>query len=308
MPYLVYIVIRIFLQAHGETRPALIATLVANVVNATLCALLVRGDDALKWAHLRPLGLPRLGTLGAGLATSAGSIVLAAIILASVWRHKPAAAHDVVPLKVVFGLGLPIALGLVVETGIFSLLGLIVGRLGSHTVSAHQISLGLASFTFMGALGVAGATAVRVGHAVGAGVSPRRAGLLGLALGTCIMMLGALVFTLFPRWLVGLFTSDREVIGTGTQLLYIAAVFQLFDGLQIVAAGALRGAGDVRFAFLMSLTSHWLIGLPLALVLAFGLRFGVEGLWWGLTVGLATNSALLIARFLRITKGEIARV
>ncbi|WP_437572174.1 MATE family efflux transporter [Sorangium sp. So ce542] len=307
-PFLAHLAYRTFLQAHGETRPALVASVAANVVNAALCGLLVRGDDMLAWLRLPPVGLPRLGALGAGLATSAGSLVLAAVVLRAARRRTSAPPRERVATGAVFRLGVPIGLHLLVGSGAFAVLGMIVGRLGAATVSAHQIALGLASFTFMGALGVAGATSVRVGHAIGAGAPPRRPALLGLALGASVMTCGALLFALAPRRLVGLFTSDAEVLNIGVQLLHVAALFQLFDGVQVVAAGALRGAGDVRFPFLANIASHWLVGFPLTLLLGFALSLGAQGLWWGLTTGLVTNSVLLVVRLLRLTGGKIVRV
>ena len=140
------------------------------------------------------------------------------------------------------------------------------GCFGSAVVSANQIALGLASFTFMGALGVTGATAVRVGHAVGARdrESARLAGLTGIGMGAAAMCLGAVAFATAPRILVGFFTDDPEIVTLGTSLVRVAAVFQLFDGMQAVGAGALRGAGDVRFAFFgVGLVSYWGVGLPL---------------------------------------------
>jgi MATE family multidrug resistance protein len=192
--------------------------------------------------------------------------------------------------------------------GVFTLAALIAGRLGKEIVSAHQVAIGLASVTYMGALGVAGATAVKVGHAVGAGKSTRRAGLLGIALGGAIMALPALAFVLAPEVLVGWFTHDTAVIVLGVALLKIAGVFQLFDGIQAVAGGALRGAGDVRYSFGVNVAAYWVIGLPLALFLAFPLGWGAQGLWWGLTLGLILASIALTLRFLGVSKRKLARV
>ena len=160
----------------------------------------------------------------------------------------------------------------------------------------------------MGALGVSGATAVCVGHAVGAGTSPRRAGMMGIGLGVCVMIGGAIVFALAPRLLVSLFTGDARVIAIGTTLVRIAALFQLFDGVQVVAAGALRGAGDVRFPFVANVIAHWFVGFPIALVLGFGLHGGAPGLWWGLTSGLVVVSVALALRFWAVSAQTIARI
>src|SRR6185503_15353226 len=166
----------------------------------------------------------------------------------------------------------------------------------------------LGSFTFMGALGVGGATAVEVGRAVGAGVPFRRPGFVGLGLGALVMGLGALAFALAPRWLAGLFTDDAVVIAAGADLLRIAALFQLFDGLQAVATSALRGAGDVRFPFVAAVAAHWGVGFTVALVLAFGLSLGVQGIWWGFTAGLFTVAALLCGRFWWLSGRRVQRL
>jgi MATE family multidrug resistance protein len=160
----------------------------------------------------------------------------------------------------------------------------------------------------MGALGVGGATAVRVGIAVGAGTNARRAGLLGIGVGGGWMLLCAAVFALAPRPLVFLFTDDPEVLAVGTQLLRVAAAFQLFDGIQVVSASALRGAGEVRAAFLATVAAHWLVGFPLALLFGFTLGWGAQGLWWGLTAGLVVAAVALAWRFATMSRRAIARV
>ena len=122
------------------------------------------------------------------------------------------------------------------------------------------------------------------------------------------MSFGALLFKFIPGPLIGLFTTDAEVIAIGARLLQIASLFALFDGIQAVASGALRGAGDVRFPFLANVGAHWLVGLPIALGLGFGLGWGAVGLWWGLTAGLVSVSVLLTSRFFYIVRRGIARV
>jgi len=306
----VYLAAKTFLQAHGRTWPALWTSVVANVWNFVLCNLLVRGDDALASAGLPRVGLPALGALGAGLATASASVVLALLIASSARAHRPHASTPAppVPLRTVLALGVPIGLQLLAEIGVFALVALLAGRFGEDVVSAHQIAIGLASFTFMGALGTSGATAVLVGRAVGAGTSPRRVGLLGIATGVAFMSLGALAFWAFPRALTAAFTDDAGVIAIGAKLVAIAAVFQLVDGVQVVASGALRGAGDVNFPFHANVVAHWLVGFPIAMLLGFHFRMGAPGLWWGLTAGLVTVAAALAARFVVLTRRAIVRV
>ena len=317
--YCVFLAGKTYLQARGVTRPTFLAAVVANLVNAVVCNVLVRGDDALRLVHLPAVGLPRLGALGAGMATSLASLVLAAVVLRAAFamserghetsapRPDPASRGGV-SMSLVFRIGIPVGLQMLAEIGVFSLVAVIAGRLGSRVLSAHQVALGLASFTYMGALGVSGATAVRVGRAVGAGERPRRAGLLGIGVGAMYMCLGAAVFAIFPESLVRIFTNDPAVVALGAVLLRIAALFQLFDGVQAVAGGALRGAGDVRFAFVTNVVAYWAVGLPIAIALAFHLHGGAPGLWWGLTVGLVLAAIVLTARFVFISSRVVARI
>jgi MATE family multidrug resistance protein len=211
-------------------------------------------------------------------------------------------------MRTTYGVGVPVGLQLLAEMGIFTLVALLSGVLGPEVASAHQVAIALASFTFMGALGVSGATAVCVGHAVGAGTSPRRAGMMGIGLGMCVMLVGAVVFAAAPRVLVSVFTGDARVIAIGTNLVRIAALFQLFDGVQVVAAGALRGAGDVRFPFVANVIAHWFVGFPVAVVLGFVLHGGAPGLWWGLTSGLVVVSVALAVRFHFVSGRTIVRI
>jgi MATE family multidrug resistance protein len=305
---LLFLTHKTYLQAHSSTRPALVASAVANAVNLVVCNVLVRGDDVLVSFGIRPVGLPRLGAFGAGLAYSVAGAVMAAIVIRASTRLRPAVVGPPIAMRHVIKLGVPIGFQLLAEVGVFSLCTVLVGRFGPAAVSAHQIVLALASFTFMGALGLSGGAAVRVGYAVGEGRSPRRAGLVGLGCGAAFMAMAGLVFALLPGPLVRSFTGDAEVVALGVRLVFIAAVFQLFDGLQVVAGGILRGAGDVRFPFIATVIAYWAVGFPAAAVLGFACGLGVCGIWWGLAAGLIAAAVLLGARFLRLTRGTIARI
>lgn len=307
----IFLAAKTYLQAHRRTSPSLVAAGVANVVNLVVCNLLVRGDEPLVVLGLSPLGLPRLGAFGAGLASSLSSLVLAGWVLAAAYRQRPHVHHEErrpIPVVKVLRLGSPVGFQLLAEIGVFSFVSVIAGRLGKVPVSAHQIAIGLSSFTFMGVLGISGASAVRVGHAIGEGRSPRTAGLVGIAMGAVFMCACAAIFVAFPRTLANLFTEDASTAELAARLLLVAAAFQIFDGIQGVAAGALRGAADVRFPFVANVAAHWLVGLPLALFLAFGLGWGAPGLWWGLLVGLALVAAALLWRFVVVVRGPVRRV
>jgi MATE family multidrug resistance protein len=291
--FIVFMAVKAFLQANEKTMPSVVGAILANIVNVIVCNLLVH----------------RYGAFGAGLANTLANAILAGCVLTAAWKMRPERPFATLGnVRKVLRLGAPIGLQFLAEIGVFALVSVLAGRLGRVAVSAHQIALGLASFTFMGALGISGAAAVRVGHAIGEGRSPRRAGLVGIALGAAFMTVSAIVFVVIPRVLVSAFTIDAEVIELGASLLFVAAAFQLFDGVQVVATGALRGAADVRFAFLANIGAHWCVGLPLALWLGFHLELGARGLWIGLLAGLALVSVLLLGRFLAIAKGPVARV
>lgn len=300
-----------YLQAHRLTVPALVATVVANVVNVVVCNALVRAELRAFGFSLK-LGFEPLGALGAGAASSVASIVMAAWMVAAAYRRRPKLAatrpRGAPDTKKVLQLGMPIGMQLLTEIGVFSLVAILAGRLGAVPVSAHQIAIGLASFTFMGVLGISGATAVRVGHAIGEGRSPRSSGLLGIGLGAAFMLVSGVVFLTLPETLVRLFTDDANVVALGVKLLRIAAAFQLFDGVQGVAAGALRGAGDVRIPFVVNLVAHWCVGFPLAMLLGFHLHWGAPGFWWGLLAGLLLVAVFLTWRFVVIARGPVARV
>jgi MATE family multidrug resistance protein len=185
----------------------------------------------------------------------------------------------------------------------------LAARLGRTPAAAHTIAIQIASFTFSLAVGIGAACAVRVGLAIGAGNTPgaRRAGWIGLGLGGAIMACTSLVFLIVPGALARLFTDDPIVVAAAVPLIQIAALFQLSDGAQAVAAGALRGAADTRATFWANLGGHYTIGLGLMLALGFAAGLGAPGLWWGLSGGLTLTAVFLVARFHRVTRAAIAR-
>ena len=301
----IFFALKSFLQAHGATRPALLGAALANVMNFVVCAAIVGGDDSLRALGLPPIGLPRLGAVGAAIASDVAAVLLMGVVVSAALAFRAPVKGAKVTTAAVLRLGIPIGLQFAAEIGVFAVAALLAGRLGDAALAAHQIALGLASFTFMGALGVSGATAVRVGRAVGAGKSPRCPGLVGMALGAGAMIVGAVAFAAIPTGLVHIFTHDSVVVQIAVPLLRVAAAFQLFDGLQVVSAGALRGAGDVRLPFVASAVSYWCIGLPAAVFLAFTCKLGALGLWLGLTAGLVTVAAALATRFATLSRGPV---
>ena len=300
LPLLLYAAFRRYLQAMNAVGPVMFALVSANLVNAAANWVLVYGH----------LGAPALGVSGAAWATLASRVYLAGILLAAIVRHdrrQHAGLFAVAPvvelarLRRLVTLGLPAAIQVVLEMGVFAGASALAGRLAPVALAAHQIVLNMAAFTFMVPLGLSSAAAVRVGQAMGRGDPPgaARAGWTALAVGLAFMSAAALTFLLVPAALVRLFTPDPTVVRIGVSLLFIAAVFQLFDGTQGVLTGALRGLGDTRTPMLWNLAGHWLLGLPFGYTLCFMWGVGVSGLWVGLSTGLIVVGLVLLAVWTR---------
>ena len=316
--WLLFMAGKAYLEARGITRPMLLGGWAANVLNFVVVGLLVFGDGALHRVGLPGAGLPALGSMGAGLGTAFSTAVLAVIALAAAWRARPEGATllpkdraEIAALtKKLLEVGVPIGFQLLTEAGIFTTLTVLAGRLGAATSAAHQIAMGLASYTYMGVLGISSATAVRVGRAIGAHEErgPRRAWLVGLGLVAVYMSGCGLSFVLFGRPLARLFRPEAAVVEVAAGLLQIAAAFQVFDGIQGVTGGALRGAADTRFASWTNMACHWGIGLPLALLLGFTLGYGAVGFWWGMLTGLVVVAGALSSRFWWISRKPIAAI
>jgi MATE family multidrug resistance protein len=300
VPLLCYAVFRRYLQAIHAVTPVMIALVTANVVNAI-------GNWALIYGHA---GFPALGLPGSAVATLLARIYLAGVLLAAVFWYDAkrqsgllhsSRALEGVRLKRLVKLGLPAASTVSLEVGVFAAATALAGRLNPVAAASHQIALNIAAVSFMVPLGLASAGAVRVGHAVGAGHARRAAaaGWTAILLGIAFMTSAATSFLVIPRTLIGLFSTDADVLALGSQLLFVAAVFQLFDGIQGVATGVLRGLGDTRTPMITNLISHWLFGLPVGYSLCFTLGFGVIGLWIGLSTGLIIAGAVLIVAWNR---------
>lgn len=309
IPALVFYGQRAYLQALGRTRGLVAAMIVSNAFNLVATIGLVFGGSSLpEWTG--PLrALPEMGAVGSAWAT-VGSTVLQVVILVfgvprlpqrrpRQWSRLPERAALWKCLRV----GTPVGFQYAAEVGIFALVGLMAGQLGSVELASHQVALTLSSLTFMVSMSISSAGSVRVGRAVGAGDAGRVrvAGAAALASGMAFMSFGAVLFISAPWALIRTMTNDAQVIALAVPLLGVAAVFQLSDGVQAVAAGVLRGAGDTRFAFIANVLGHYAVGLPIALGLGFGAQMGVEGLWWGLCAGLTVVAVGLVARFWRLS-------
>jgi len=306
-PLLLYATFRRYLQGMGVVRPVMIALVAANITNAFVNWVLIYGK----------LGAPAMGVRGSAWATVVSRVAMAAYLLAVIVRRErgrrpglfeTSLAIDPGWMRRLIVLGLPAASQITLEVGVFAASTALAGRLVPTALAAHQIAVNIAALSFMVPLGVSSAGAVRVGHALGRRdvEGAARAGWTALALGAGFMACTALAFVLVPRMLMGAFTRDERVIALGATLLAIAAIFQLFDGIQGVATGILRGLGDTRTPMAWNLVGHWFVGLPSGYALCFVAGYGVIGLWWGLTIGLTIcGVALLVVWSRRIHTFEL---
>jgi MATE family multidrug resistance protein len=316
--FFVYFAPRSLLQAANRLSPMVIAVALANAVNLALVMLLVFGGASLP-AWTGPLrAVPALGVVGSAWASNAASAVQVVILALAVRAElrgarssdgRAAARPDRRDLALAFRVGLPSGLHMGAEVAFFALLGsTIAGRLGTIPLAAHQLALQLPSLTFLATTGIGNAGSVRVGLAVGGGdrAGARRAGLAALLGAAGFMTFCALVFLVFADPIARLMTDAPSVAATAAPLIRIAAAFQLFDGLQGVGAGILRGAGDTRYTFAANMVAFWAVGTPVVLLLCERLGWGIQGLWAGFVVGLALLAVLLVRRFLLVSAREIA--
>jgi MATE family multidrug resistance protein len=309
---LAFLMVRGYLQANAITRPLVISTVVANIFNLGADILLVFGGGVLPEAF-GPLRLiPAMGVAGAALATFLCTVLQLAIVLPAVRATAVSGPPPVrrpvwADLAQATRVGLPIGLHLVAEIGVFALAGVLAASMSSASVGAHNIAISFASVSFTIAVGIGNAGSVRVGWAVGSHDTSqaRLSGFMALACGAGFMSLSALVFAFFPEAIARLAGAPPEVFSLVVPLFMVSAVFQVFDGLQGVGAGVLRGAGETRFTFLANMVGHYAIGLPLSLLLGFGMKLGVFGIWWGLCAGLISVAIALVWRFHRMSAGTL---
>jgi MATE family multidrug resistance protein len=254
------------------------------------------------WGHL---GAPALGLTGAGTATLLVRWLAVAVI--AIWlRREPRADGRLerARFREMLAMGVPAAGSLLFEAGAFSAAMLMMGWLGATALAAHQVALSCAAFTFMFPLGLSMAVSIRISKSRGEGhiAALRPIGFGALGLSSLVMLTFALVFAFGGTLLARAFTPDQAVVTLAAQLLVVAAIFQLFDGGQVVSAGALRGLTDVKIPTVITFVAYWIVSLPLAYVLAFHTRLGPIGIWTGLAVGLASAAVLLATRFGRLTR------
>ncbi len=308
LPLLLYFAVRRCMQGMNMVRPISFALVTANIINAVGNWLLIYGR----------LGAPAMGAVGSGWSTAFARVYLATILVGYLlWydqTHRTELLRtpiqpELARIRRLIALGFPAAMQITLEIGVFALVTALIGRLGAIPLASHQIALNTVSFTYMVPLGISSAAAVRVGQAIGR-KDPAAAGAAGgtaIFLGAAFMTCASAALLLFPRWIARMFTPDETVIHSTILLLAAGAAFQLFDGLQTVATGALRGAGDTRTPMFWHFTAYWIIGLPLGAWLCFGRGWGAFGLWSGLSLALILIGIVLLFAWRRTVRRLNAR-
>jgi multidrug resistance protein, MATE family len=312
LPSLGFVVLRSFISAFSRTR-AVVLIMVAGVpLNAALVYITMFGH----------FGLPALGVVGAGLSSSAVNALMFLALLVHLLtdrrfcRFVPLGRFhraDWPKFREIFRVGIPISGAMALEVCFFASGALLMGRIGLDALAAYQIALQVASTTFMVPLGLSQAATVRVGLAVGRrdGAAIARSGWVAFGLGVGFMTAMALVLWLAPQAIVAIFLGDsaanRPVFDLAVTFLMAAAVFQVFDGAQVVGMGALRGLRDTRVPMLIAALGYWGIGFPACLVFGFALGWGGIGIWFGFAAGLAMAAAMLVGRFARLSRKIASR-
>lgn len=302
-----FTVLRGFSEAVSKPRPVLAISVLGLLANIVGNYIFIYGK----------FGMPRLGAAGCGVASAVVMWLMPASL--AIWilfdrYYQPFGLYsrwsrpDPRQIWALAKLGSPIGVNLFMEGSMFATISLLMGRLGTNMVAGHQIALNVASVTFMVPLGISVAITVRVGQAMGRGQvsDARRSGLVGAGLAVGFMSLAALTLATCPHWIAQIYTQDEGVHAVAVQLLGMAAIFQIFDGLQVAGAAALRGLKDTAIPMCITLVAYWALGLPLGYGLGIAQNRGPRALWIGLIAGLVLAAVLLIARFLVLTRRLLA--
>jgi MATE family multidrug resistance protein len=316
LPLFLYMTFRRYLQAFNHVRPIAAAVVSANAVNAGLDWLLLFGHRV----HVGglTLGIPAYGVVGAAWSTALARWYLAVFVGAAVWwvdhKHeyglrKAEWALDWARVSRLVRLGAPVGGQIFVEISIFAAVTALIGTMGPVPLAGHEIALNCVSFTFMVPFAISAAASVRVGQAVGRGdaVGAGAAGWTAVGFGAAFMLCMSAVLVGVPGRIAGGFTHDPVVIAAAVPLLLVGAAFQFFDGVQITATGALRGAGNTHAGLYVQLVGYWVVGLPLGWLLGFHRKMGAVGLWIGLCAGLMIAGVALVSVWAGTVRRGLAR-
>lgn len=303
LPLMIFNTFKQFAEGLGYTKQAMNITIWGNVINIVIAVILVKGM----------FGISPMGVRGVGIATLIDRILMMIIMAWYVLKSKnfkPYIQHFAIRfvnrqrLKNILKIGLPVAMQYVFEIGAFAGAALIAGTIGAVEQAAHQAAMTLAAMTYMMATGIASAATIKTGNSYGNRnfFRLKKFATVSYHLVIAFMLLCAIIFAIFNQYLPMIITQDIKVITLSAQLLLIAGLFQLFDGIQVVGLGTLRGIGDVNIPTFITFFAYWVIGLPIAYILGTQSEIGVQGIWYGLTLGLLTSSALLYWRYRHVTK------
>jgi len=295
--------LRFFSEGTGHTRPTMIYGVLGALLNIPLNYILMFGK----------LGFPALGTVGCGIASTIVIWISLLMLLVYLLKHKhfkPFALFsrfDAPDWKQISGhlkVGFPIAVSIFVEGSLFVGAALLIGRLGPVPAASHLVAINFSALAFMIPVGLSSAISIRVGNAIGRAdpLSARYAGLIGITIVLGFQTISASAMFLVPELIVSLYTADPGVAHLAVSLLFYAAIFQYSDGIQICAAGALRGLKDTLVPMVYTIISFWLIGMTLGYHLTFNVGWGPAGMWVGMIAGLSTAAALMLARFQRSSR------
>lgn len=293
VPLMLFFSVKQLFEGIGNTRIAMVITILANLLNIGLNYILIFGK----------LGFPAYGLNGAGYATLISRLVMPVIFVWVVIRNPKfrkyfqkarKARLEIYKIRKILSIGLPIGLQMVIEVLAFSAGAIMMGWISKEALAGHQIALSMASMTYMISFGLAAGTTIRVSHAVGDQdhTELKQTIFASLHLVVAFMSSMGLLFILLRRYIPELFTSDPEVIRVAAGLLIVGAMFQIFDGVQVVLLGSLRGLADVRFPMYFAFVSYIVLSLPVSYLCAFVFHFGSQGVWLGFVFGLASAAVL----------------
>jgi multidrug resistance protein, MATE family len=286
------VLLRSAMQARGQMLPGAVAIGVGNAANVLLNGWLVLG-----W-----FGMPAIGAVGAAWASVGATMVMLAVLVAlsgELWRDvqpRWSAALELRPQLALLGVAIPVSLQVALESWGFSISTVLMGWMGTTALSAHAVALTLASLAFMLPLGISSAASARVGNLLGAGRPWGLPAVVAIGLGAAVMLVSGALFAAAPRPLALAFTAEEPVLALAAALLPVAGAFALFDGIQVVTFGVLRGAGDTAVPAAANVVGYYVVGLPLGAGLAFWGGLGPVGVWIGLLAALAMVSMILLVR------------
>jgi MATE family multidrug resistance protein len=303
IPMLVFNTFKQFAEGLGFTKQAMVISIWGNVFNICLGIILVKGL----------FGISPMGVKGVGYSTLADRCIMAVVMGVYVFRSKNFTKYlngfiltniDRLRCSQLLRIGAPVALQYTFEISAFSAAAIIIGTIGYHEQAAHQVAINLASITYMSASGLSAAAAIKSGNYFGSKDHDklRQSAISSYHIVLVFMCITAFIFAAGNNLLPWIYTSDINVIAIASQLLIIAAFFQLFDGTQVVGLGILRGMGDVNIPTIITFLAYWVVGLPVGYILGIQLHLGVKGVWYGLVLGLMVSSILLFFRFQFISK------